>query len=259
MMAQDQRWPFIPFVAVRGVQFIFSVIILGLTAYLCSFGDIWWAALGLFIAIIIFLWMVANFVLYFMCLLLPLAVVIVDAFCFLFLLIAMAGTASSNYLSVDCAYWKYTDFYSPCSVVKAAFAFELLGMFLFIASLVFASITLHKTRKDLRGKKYNAGLPFVSGGTAEDQQQYYQQGAPMEQLPPAQPQQQQQQIYPQQQPPQQMQYVQGQTYEGFVSPATSPAPQSIGGYAPPPAALQPPQHAHQPPQGAAEMPVYTQA
>ena len=96
--------------------------------------------MGLFIALVILIWMVMNFVLFFNGILLPLAVVIVDAFCVVFLLISMAGSADSGWLATfDCSYYtssSYSSYSSPyyyssvslCSTIKGAFAIELLGM-----------------------------------------------------------------------------------------------------------------------------------
>ena len=130
---------------------------------------------------------------------------------------------------------------------------------MFIGTLISASTVLHRTREDLLGKKHNAGRPSANAGTQMEggtamveQGQYYnpdQQGSvlpmytqqPQPYPPPPQapfyqsaPQQvpiyppppQQVPIYPP--PPQTQQpqpvYQQGPTYEGFVSPPSSPAP-----------------------------------
>lgn len=82
------------------------------------------------------LWIIAAFVLYFMGLLLPLAVVIIDVFIFVFLLVSMAGTGSSGYVGSSCVVYLIDDFSfettisTPCLVVKANFALELLSMYL---------------------------------------------------------------------------------------------------------------------------------
>ncbi|KAF8540946.1 hypothetical protein BDD12DRAFT_547133 [Trichophaea hybrida] len=250
-MAKDARWPFVPFIIIRSIQLALAVTILGMTAYIASIGSVWWNYLALIISLVMLIWGVINFVLFFKGLLLPVAVVVIDAFIVFFLLISMSGTAASGYVGSNCRLYYINDLYyaeesntywTPCLVAKASFVMELLGMLLFIATLVLASITLHKTRKDLRGKKYNAGLPFVSGSSAqaqaqaqeqgqqfyaaeqkvEDQSQHYQQPAPVYTPQPQTyyPQQQQQVL---QQVPQQ-QYQQGPTYDAFVSPPTSPLP-----------------------------------
>ena len=48
---------------------------------------------------------------------------------------------------------------------------------LFIVTLAYSSTVLHKTRKDLRGKKYSQGLPFMTAGHSGDEQQQQQQAA----------------------------------------------------------------------------------
>jgi hypothetical protein len=120
------------------------VIILGL------FGDLvnkesaagfendvdWWAGMGVFIGLIVMLWSAISIVLFFLALLLPLAVVIVDAFCTLFLLITMAGTGASDALGsglckIDDGFGG--EFTIPgCSsiqgVIRGGFAMSLLGM-----------------------------------------------------------------------------------------------------------------------------------
>lgn len=276
-MGRDERWPALPFFIVRGIQTLLGVIALGMTANILSYGTLWWAAMGLFISIAVLIWMAVNFLLFHLGLLLPLVVVIVDGLCFLFLLVAMAGTADSGVLAIDCTFYGYTS--SLCTTIKGSFAMELLAMFAFLGSLVFASITLHRHRGNLFGRaRVDGGAPTsaeLSVQTSQThkpqqppQQQQYQQPPQQQQYqqPPQQQQYQQppqQQQYPQQaQYPQQMQnpqqtvplttypapvynsqqpqhmqpqqpYTQGPTYEGFVSPATSPPPtemQHTGGY-----------------------------
>ena len=46
---------------------------------------------------------------------------------------------------------------------------------LFVVTLAYSSIVLHKTRKDLRGKKYSQGLPFMTAGHSGEQHQQQQQ------------------------------------------------------------------------------------
>jgi hypothetical protein len=104
--------------------------------------------------------------------------------------------------------------------------------FLFIATLVYSSITLHRTRKDLRGKKYNAGLPFVVGdGTGDGTGD-----VPIQNVYPTGEQKIEHEDVPIQHPqpvfvPQQQVYQQDPTYDGFVSAPTSPPPPSgpVGG------------------------------
>jgi len=106
---------------------------------------------------------------------------------------------------------------------------NVIHRFLFIATLVYASIILHKTRKDLRGKKYNQSLPYRCDLTAEEQVG----GLQYEQKPPQKPAAtyNSQPVEPVYVPPQQQFYPQqpiSPVYPayggGFVSPPTSPPP-----------------------------------
>ncbi|TGZ76307.1 hypothetical protein EX30DRAFT_344998 [Ascodesmis nigricans] len=178
---RDQRWPVWGVLIIRPIQLLFSLIILGMTAYLTSevsgATDLLWSApLGLVTALIATIYLVASIVLYFRNRLLPLFVVVLDAFCVLFYLIAMAGTADAGFPKMTCNF-SYYDWYlgtsysgmsTFCHAGKAAFALELLNMFFFIATLVLAALILHKNRKDLRGKKYNAGEFDPSAPTNDD-------------------------------------------------------------------------------------------
>lgn len=147
--------------------------------------------MGLFIGLVALIWMGINIVLIFMGFLLPIAVVIIDAFCVVFFLVAMAGTGASGVLQPDsCEFtiYEYTGFsysYSTttapaCQAAQAAFAIELFSMLGFILTLVFASFTLHKNKKDLRGKKYAQGLPPISSRDLTSGQPQQQQQQPME-------------------------------------------------------------------------------
>ena len=78
-----------------------------------------------------------NFVLFFMNLLLPLAVVIVDAVITVFWVIALAGLGDTKYLPLSCTYTDYGYFLSytytsvPCRVVKAAFGISFLLLYVY--------------------------------------------------------------------------------------------------------------------------------
>lgn len=92
--------------------------------------------MGLVTALFTLIWVAVTFVLLFMGLLLPLAVVCVDAFLLLFYLISMAGVGDSGFVSNSCSlsgYDSWFGFYDAgtadyCLVSKAVFAFELLSM-----------------------------------------------------------------------------------------------------------------------------------
>ena len=100
--------------------------------------------MAVFIGLVIVIWVIINFVLFSLELLLPVAVVVVDAFCVVFLLAAMAGTAASGILSFSCRLYTTVDFntswswggntqrrstyWTPCLIAKIAFGSQLLSM-----------------------------------------------------------------------------------------------------------------------------------
>ncbi|PWW79012.1 hypothetical protein C7212DRAFT_356225 [Tuber magnatum] len=159
-MVQDTRWPSMILIALRGVQLLFSIIVLGLSAYIVSEIDYWWACVTLVSALFSLIYIGINFFLLFSNLLLPLAITITDAFLAVLWLVSMAGTGDSGYLAIsDCVIgWYYTYTSTLCQVSKASFALSFILMLLFIGSLVLAAIVLFKNRKDLRGAKYNSGM-----------------------------------------------------------------------------------------------------
>lgn len=173
-MARDARWPFVPFLIVRSVQFVMAFIVLALGAYVVTgYPQSWAAGMGVFIGIFSMIWLSISFFLLFAGLLLPICVVVLDSFCLLFYLITMAGCAASGVLgSGACEVYSWdryntTKLYGPCVAAKGAFAILLLGMFGFIATVVVSSIILHRNRKDLRGKKHAQGLPPLSSSDPE--------------------------------------------------------------------------------------------
>jgi hypothetical protein len=202
MGRRDTRWPFVIFLIIRVVQAVLAFLTAALSAYVVSAApSIWWAGMGLFIGLVALIWMGINIVLICMGLLLPITVVVIDAFCVVFFLVAMAGTGASGILQPDsCEYtiYQYTGYaytYSTttvpaCQAAQAAFGIELFSMLGFILTLVLASITLHKNKKDLRGKKYAQGLPPIS---SRDPTYPSTSGQPQQQQFYANPQQQQQQ------------------------------------------------------------------
>lgn len=82
------------------------------------------------------IYVVINFFLLFANLLLPLAIVIVDAFLLVFWLISMAGFGASGFLATDCSYeigygygWSVsysTGTWVPCEVSKAIFGISFI-------------------------------------------------------------------------------------------------------------------------------------
>jgi hypothetical protein len=87
--------------------------------------------------LITIIWCIINFVIFSFGLLLPIAVVVVDAFITTFMLISMAGTAASGIVGSNCNVYdfNYTSYSyysygvsSGCVVAKGSFVMELLGM-----------------------------------------------------------------------------------------------------------------------------------
>lgn len=76
----------------------------------------------------------ANFVLLFMNLLLPLAVVIVDAAMTLFWMIALAGLGEVGVLQLPCSGFR-DDLIIPCQCTKAAFGISFLALYALSSSL----------------------------------------------------------------------------------------------------------------------------
>ncbi|CAZ80992.1 unnamed protein product [Tuber melanosporum] len=267
-MVQDARWPSKILITLRGVQLFLAIIVLGLSAYIVSVIDYWWACMTLVSALLTLIYIGINFFLLFSNLLLPLAITITDAFLAVFWLISMAGTGDSGYLSVsDCEltdwYWLITYTSTVCQVSKASFALSFLLMLLFIGSLVLAAIILAKNRKDLRGAKYNSGMdpdgnplpdhaaaaPAVPDAVAMDsapnQTQYYQDPPKNEHY--------QQSLTPQpyQNTTSPVYYNATATPQPIASPSATPAPYSqVVGYPQAGVGSPPPP----PPVNAAEMP-----
>ncbi|KAF8247017.1 hypothetical protein K440DRAFT_683044 [Wilcoxina mikolae CBS 423.85] len=236
-MARDERWPFALLIIMRSIQLLFGILILGMTSYIASLTTLYWfPGMSVFISLVVVLWTIINFVLYFLGLLLPIAVVVIDAFCVFFLFISMIGATLPGFLASSCTTVidSYTVKSTPCMVAKASFSLLLLSMLLFIATLIYASIVLHKTRKDLRGNKYNHGLPYMTDWTPDEEveidlhdQKLPQKPAPAYTTQPvsqgyASP---QPQIYPQQTVSPLYPPYTGGGVAGFVSPPNSPPPQ----------------------------------
>jgi len=265
-MVWDTRWPSQPLIVLRGVQLLFSIIVLGLSAYTISVINYWWACMALVSALFSIIYVGINFFLLFSNLLLPLAITITDAFLAVFWLISMAGAADSGYLAVkNCEFallidvFSYISFTSTvCQVIKAAFALSFLLMLLFIGSLVLAAVVLSKNQKDLRGAKYNSGMgpdgnplpdnagaaSVAMGNVPNPAPQYYQDPPKNEyyQQPPT------PQPY---QPTTSPVYYNAAATTQPISPPATPAPYSQGvGYSGAGAGAPPPP----PPVNAAEMP-----
>jgi len=201
-MGADQRWGFLPFIVLRSLQLLMAIIAMGLAADITAavVDPNWQLPFGLFASIISVIWCIVAIALFFTNHLLPLAVVIIDAFILVFWLIAMAGMGSAtlydtNLLTYNCSACETDEFgeifcllpsvKTICELIKATFAFELLSMITFLFTLVLAAITLHRTRSDLSGRKYAQGdeaypetevvqqVPMHPVGVEDQQGAYY--------------------------------------------------------------------------------------
>jgi len=214
-LSRDGRWPFTPFLVFRSIQVVFGLIVLALCGNIIDDigGDVlkdiddsmsWAAPMGVFVGLISMLWGATSIGLFFSSLLLPLVVVIIDAFCALFFLVTLAGLGDSDYMkarpketfttsgdlnSIDFLDGLFKRGVSkelkPYDIAKGALAMSVLSMVLFIATTAYASVILYRTRKDLRGRKYNAGLPAASD--KEGAVDYVQPMQTIGGAPPAQP------------------------------------------------------------------------
>jgi len=182
-MGRDNRWGFVPFIIVRTLQLLFAVIVMGLNANFISallsagLEAGWMFGFGLLVSIATLIWIIIVITLFFTSHLLPLAVVIVDAFSLFTWFIAMIGMGianidGTNLLTYDCSTCTLLDDAGDelcplpaemtlCELIKANFVFELLSLVLFIISLVFAGITLHRTKSDIRGKNHAQGSQYL--------------------------------------------------------------------------------------------------
>jgi len=166
-MGRDIRWGFVPFIVTRILQLLFAVIVLGLNADLISnilsvgLTPGWMFGFGLFVAVATLIWCIIAISLFFTSHLMPVAVVVLDAILLFLWLISMIGMGiaeldGDNLLTYDCNTCVEDDFgftscllpaiKTLCEIIKANFAFELLTLILFIASLTIAGITLHRTK-----------------------------------------------------------------------------------------------------------------
>ncbi|KAL7272476.1 hypothetical protein RUND412_004707 [Rhizina undulata] len=154
-MVADSRWPMIPLLALRAVQFVLGVISLGLSAWIISqYQSPWFACFALTTALLTIFYAGANVVLYFTDMLLPLAVVCADAFLWVFWLVSVAGSGngSSDVLKLSsCTFtfyeyfvaFTYTD--KHCTNIKAWFAFLVLSFLVAIPSTALAAFVLYQT------------------------------------------------------------------------------------------------------------------
>ncbi|KAF3914359.1 hypothetical protein AA313_de0209676 [Arthrobotrys entomopaga] len=254
-------WPFIPFIALRGSQVFFAIIVLGLSGYVGGKIDSFWSPwFCLVTAILTLIGSGGLIAAYFIApaFTAPLISIGVDAFLFLFWIISLGGFADqfSPVLNAgDCGG------NNLCGSIKGNTAMIVFEFLLFLATLCFSGWLLFRERRGTvapaganpEGGNVSAGAiggapVATSHGTYPMQQQPPVSNTPVP--PPAeyqyQQQQQQQQppvAYPQesqyQYPPQQTQSpppLQQQQYPEM------PIPEQHGGYSQQPV---PPQHYQQ--------------
>jgi len=140
-------WPFIPFVALRGAQIFFAIIVLGLSAYIVDVDSIFWSP-AFCLATALFTLIGAGFLLvtFFIApaFTAPLITLGIDAFLFLFWLISLAGFANQASLvlngSVECFGNNY------CGSIKGNMAMVVFEFLLFLATLIFSALWFHRER-----------------------------------------------------------------------------------------------------------------
>jgi len=190
-------WPLIPFVALRGAQIFFAIIVLGLSGHIGSVYSvssseyIWSTWFALVTALFTLIGSGFLTVAFFMApaLTAPMITVIVDAFLFLFWLISLAGFANSwssaltsgsnSGYSYSYGYGGY--YYNPIlGEVKGNMAMIVFEFLLFLGTLVFSILWIVKERRgDTKAGNPEAGSAGAFAGTAPTTHGTY----PMQQQP----------------------------------------------------------------------------
>jgi len=176
----NARWPFIPFLAVRGAQIFFAIIVLGLSEDVgndFNGGDDWsaWFALTtsiltlVLIGGLIFAFLVESFSNFTA----PLFTLGIDAFLFLFWIISLGGFANqfTFILSSGCSV-------DPCGAVKGNTAMIVFEFLLFLASLIWSGWWFWREHSG-KNPGVEAGSAGAIGGAPVAQ------GYPMQQSTPA--------------------------------------------------------------------------
>ncbi|RPB07744.1 hypothetical protein P167DRAFT_393238 [Morchella conica CCBAS932] len=164
-MMKDTRWPEIPLLALRGVQLLLGLLCLSMAGNLIdtySARSFWEFNIVLVCGLFSMLYAAINFGLFYINLLLPLAIVITDAFLVVLWLVAVAGLGDfesrNGIFDENCSAYASSRLRNTCNVIKAAWVFAFFSFLVFCATTALASYVLHKNRKDLRGAKYNSGM-----------------------------------------------------------------------------------------------------
>ncbi|KAF3929366.1 hypothetical protein ABW19_dt0201667 [Dactylella cylindrospora] len=144
-------WPFIPFVALRGAQIFFAIVVLGLSAYVGDqFDDYWspWFALvtALFTLIGAGFLLVTFFIA--PAFTAPIITLGIDAFLWLFWLISLAGFAdqASGVLNSSISCSAYGSGENLCGSIKGNMAMIVFEFLLFLATLVFSGFWFYRER-----------------------------------------------------------------------------------------------------------------
>lgn len=142
-------WPFIPFVALRGAQIFFAIIVLGISAYVGDQLDTYWSPwFALVTAIFTLIGAGGLLAAFFVApaFTAPIITLGIDAFLWLFWLISLAGFAdqASPVLQVgSCSVFVAS---SLCSSIKGNMAMIVFEFLLFLATLVFSGWWFYRER-----------------------------------------------------------------------------------------------------------------
>ncbi|KAK6331339.1 hypothetical protein TWF730_004420 [Orbilia blumenaviensis] len=141
-------WPRIPFLALRGAQIFFAIIVLGLSAYVGDqLGNYWSPWFCLVTAIFTLLGAGGLLAAFFVApaFTAPLITIGVDGFLFLFWLISLAGFAdqASPVLNLGSCDYFYSNI---CGSIKGNMAMVVFEFLLFLATLGFSGWLLYRER-----------------------------------------------------------------------------------------------------------------
>ncbi|KAK6527519.1 hypothetical protein TWF694_004502 [Orbilia ellipsospora] len=250
MTAGGSVWPFIPFMALRGAQVFFAIIVLGLSGYVGGKADDFWSPWFCLVTAILTLILSGGLIAaYFVApaFTAPLITIGIDAFLFLFWIISLGGFADqfSYILDIDNCGGN-----NICGSIKGNTAMLVFEFLLFLGTLGFSGWLFFRERRGTaapaganpEGGHVSAGAiggapVATSHGTYPMQQQPPVSNTPVP--PPAEYHQQQPVAYPQesqyQYPPQTQSPPPPQQYPEM------PIPEQHGGYSQP----QQPQHYQQ--------------
>ncbi|EPS45529.1 hypothetical protein H072_435 [Dactylellina haptotyla CBS 200.50] len=247
-MTASNVWPFIPFMALRGAQVFFAIIVLGLSGYVGGqAGSAWSPWFALVTAIFTLIGAGGLIAAFFVApaFTAPIITLGIDAFLFLFWLISLGGFADQWGFVLSSSYC----YGNICGSIKGNMAMIVFEFLLFLATLVFSAWWFYRERSGKSSAGANpegghasagaiAGAP-TTHGTYPMQQQTAPNPAPTE--PVAFPQESQYQYPPQSPPPQQ--YTQSPPPpEGQQQYPEMPVPNQQGGYQQPYQQYPPQQH-----------------